>query len=384
MHGSPFEELLGDAALRRSPRALLAGICGTIVGTGPAVAVLRAGLTTEEKVELEQAGAASTECAGPADGDAELAVTFAADALPRLAGGSSGARAIAAAWAAASAPARRPRCLGIVNVTPDSFSDGGAFLDPERAVEHGLELVEAGAEALDVGGESTRPGARAVDAEAELERVLPVVRGLVRSAGVPVSIDTQKALVAERALDEGATMVNDIGAGRFDPDMLPLVERSGCTYVLMHMQGTPRTMQQAPKYRDVMQTIVAFLRERAAACRRAGVDPARLLVDPGIGFGKTLEHNLTILRELRGLRSLGLPLLVGVSRKSFLGAIEQRLGAQEETAKHAPERHGGTAAAVTACVLGGAEWVRVHDVATMAAAARTAFALASPVEEEPR
>jgi dihydropteroate synthase len=378
MERAGFEELLGDAALRRSPPARRRG--GRPGMDAPCVAVRRAGLAPQEQAELERAGARVALLPGPRDADLELAVACAVEALPLLSGGSAGARAIAAAWTAACAPPRPPRCLGIVNVTPDSFSDGGLYLDPGRAVEHGLALEEAGADALDVGGESTRPGASAVDPEVELERVLPVVRGLARAAGVPISIDTTKARVAERALDAGASIVNDVGAGRLDPDMLPLVRRSGCTYVLMHMLGTPRTMQQAPRYRDVMQTLVAFLRERAAACLRAGIDPTRLVVDPGIGFGKTLEHNLTILRELRQLRSLGLPVLVGVSRKSFLGALEQRLGAPEPVAPGAlaPERRGGTAAAVTLSVLGGADWLRVHDVATMAAAMRAAWVLRAP------
>ena len=216
--------------------------------------------------------------------------------------------------------------MGVVNVTPDSFSDGGLHLDPQRAIERGLELAREGADYIDVGGESTRPGAEAVDARVERERVEPVVRELARSTRVPISIDTAKASVAEAALEAGARIVNDVTAGLGDPDMLPLVGRAGCGYVLMHMQGTPRDMQQDPRYGDVVRDVVGFLRERVDACQRAGIDAGRLWIDPGIGFGKTLDHNLELIRRLGELKALGLPVLVGVSRKSFIGRVNARLG----------------------------------------------------------
>jgi len=264
--------------------------------------------------------------------------------------------------------------MGVLHVTPDSFSDGGLHLDHGRAIERGLELADQGADYIDVGGESTRPGAEPVDAGVELSRIEPVVRGLARQTRVPISIDTTKASVAEAALEAGATIVNDISAGLCDADMLPLVQRAGSGYVLMHMQGTPANMQTEPRYADVVGDVIAFLRGRVEACLSAGIEPARLWVDPGIGFGKTLHHNLTLMRRLRELKVLGLPILVGVSRKSFIAKINARLGAAESP-QASRQRLGGTAAAVSACVLAGADCLRVHDVAVMAEAARVAFAL---------
>ena len=278
---------------------------------------------------------------------------------------------------ALEALARPPRLMGVLNVTPDSFSDGGLHFDPQRAIERGLELAEQGADYIDVGGESTRPGARPVEARVERSRVEPVVRGLARQTRVPISIDTTKVCVAEAALAAGATIVNDVSAGLSDADMLPLVQRAGSGYVLMHMQGTPRDMQRDPQYADVVGEVIAFLRARVQACLSAGIESAQLWIDPGIGFGKTLDHNLALLRRLRELKVLGLPILVGVSRKSFIGKINARLGAAEgPAASH--QRLGGTAAAVSACVLAGVDCLRVHDVAVMAEAARVAFALSEP------
>ena len=271
------------------------------------------------------------------------------------------------------APRRKPRLMGVVNVTPDSFSDGGRWLDPGLAREHGLRLVAEGAALLDVGGESTRPGAAPVAVEEELRRVLPVVAALAREARVPISIDTTKAAVAAAALDAGATLVNDVSAGRFDPDLLPLAAARGATVVLMHMQGTPRDMQLAPRYGDVVAEVEAFLRERAGAAAAAGLPRERVWLDPGIGFGKTLEHNLALLRALPRLRALGHALLVGVSRKAFLATIRTRAGAPPEPAA---ERLGATAAAVAHCALNGADVLRVHDVAAMAQAVDVALALA--------
>ena len=262
--------------------------------------------------------------------------------------------------------------VGILNLTEDSFSDGGRFPDARAAIAHGLELVRQGADLLDVGGESTRPGSTPVSAAEELERVLPVIEGLRAACAVPLSIDTTKAAVAAAALDAGAAVVNDVSAGRFDPGMLPLVAERGCGYVAMHMRGRPRDMQRDPRYGDPVREVLAELRERVAACLDAGVALAGIHVDPGIGFGKRLEHNLALLRRLRELRSLGLPILIGVSRKSFLGELTGRSDPSDRLA--------ATTAAVACAVLQGAEVVRVHDVAAARDAARVAEALRGPLE----
>ncbi len=246
---------------------------------------------------------------------------------------------------------KRTLIMGIVNVTPDSFSDGGLYADPEKAIAHALELVEEGADIIDIGGESTRPGATPVPAEVELERVLPVIEGIREESRVPISIDTYKAIVAEAALEAGATMVNDISALRFDPRMSEVLRRYDVPVVLMHMQGEPRTMQQDPRYDDVIGEIMAFLRERLAVAREAGL--SKLILDPGIGFGKTVEHNLEILRRLGELKALGRPILIGPSRKSFIGQLS---GAPVE------ERLPGTIAAVVLGIARGADIVRVHNV----------------------
>jgi dihydropteroate synthase len=284
------------------------------------------------------------------------------------------ARLLRALLELAARPRARTLVMGIVNVTPDSFSDRGAHATTDRAIEHGLSLVAQGADLLDVGGESTRPGSEPVDADEELARVVPVIRGLRERCSLPLSVDTRKAAVARAALDAGATIVNDVSAGRDDPELLPSVAERGALCVLMHMQGSPRDMQRAPNYeRDVVCEVLAFLRERAAAAVAAGIDPSKLIVDPGIGFGKRLEHNLALLRRTPELRSLGLPVLVGPSRKSFLAEIDRHLGAEPSEARPGA-RVGGSAAAVALAVQGGAELVRVHDVRAMAEAARTAFA----------
>ncbi len=269
--------------------------------------------------------------------------------------------------------------MGIVNVTPDSFSDGGQYLDPELAIDHGMRLVRDGAQLLDVGGESTRPGAVPVSAAEELERVAPVVQGLAArrssaAASFELSIDTTKAEVAAAALDAGATLVNDVSAGRADEDLLPLVADRGARIVLMHMQGEPRSMQRAPHYADVVADVCAFLRERVAACLAAGIDAASIVVDPGIGFGKTLDHNLALLARLHELRSLGLPLLLGVSRKSFMAHLARRQGVADSL--ETSGRAGGSAAAVALGVAAGAKILRVHDVALMAETVRVAEAIA--------
>jgi len=246
----------------------------------------------------------------------------------------------------------RPRVMGIVNVTPDSFSDGGRFLDPERAIAHGRRLVAQGADILDIGGESTRPGARAVSAEDELGRVEPVVEGLAGTA--PVSIDTSKASVAAAALDRGAEIVNDVTALRADPDLAGLCAERGCTVVLMHMLGSPRTMQDDPRYEDVVDEVRRFLAGRVEAAVSAGVAEERIWVDPGIGFGKTVEHNLELLRRLGEIATLGRPVVIGSSRKRFLGEI---------TGREMGERLGGTIASNVLALAAGADVFRVHDVA---------------------
>jgi dihydropteroate synthase len=248
--------------------------------------------------------------------------------------------------------------MGVLNVTPDSFSDGGRFLDARSAVEHALAMARAGADIIDVGGESTRPNAAPVSAEEELRRVVPVIERLHRQRGAfVISVDTTKAIVAEGALAAGARIVNDISALRFDPRMAGLVRERGAGLVLMHMQGTPQTMQQHPHYVDVVGEVRDFLRERLDAATAAGIAAESIAIDPGIGFGKTVQHNLQLLARLEVLGGLGQPLLVGVSRKSFLGKV---LGKERPE-----ERIWGTAAAVAWSVAHGANIVRVHDVDEM-------------------
>lgn len=261
---------------------------------------------------------------------------------------------------------RRTALMGIVNVTPDSFSDGGRYFEPAQAISHGVKLVEEGADIIDVGGESTRPGARPVSGREEVERVIPVIRGLRRELSAPISVDTYKADVARAALDEGADMVNDISALRFDPAMAPLVAAEKVPVVLMHMQGTPRTMQRRPHYRDVVEEVKGFLRDQIRFAVQAGVDLERIIIDPGIGFGKELEHNLALLRALPALADLGRPVLVGPSRKTFIGKILD-VGPEE--------RLEGSLAAAVAAVLGGASVIRTHDVKEARRAIRVADAM---------
>ena len=267
----------------------------------------------------------------------------------------------------------RPSVMGVVNVTPDSFSDGGRYLDPGRAVQHGLALAAAGADVLDVGGESTRPGAQPVGADEELRRVVPVVRRLAAEAGVPVSVDTTKAPVAAAALDAGATIVNDVSAGRSDPAMLAVVAGAGARFVAMHMQGTPATMQREPTYGDVVAEVAEFLRARLAAAEEAGVDRERLIADPGIGFGKTAAHNFELLARLEELvAAVDVPVLVGTSRKAFLGAA---LASSEGDPLPVTDREEATLATVVWCFDKGASMVRVHDVRPAVTAARLFLAL---------
>jgi len=248
--------------------------------------------------------------------------------------------------------------MGVVNVTPDSFSDGGRCLEPEAAVAHGLALTAAGADLLDVGGESTRPGAEPVAADEERRRVVPVVERLAAEAGVPVSVDTTKRDVAAAALEAGATIVNDVSAGRFEPDILKIVATAGAGFVAMHMQGDPRTMQQDPRYDDVVRDVIAFLGERLDAARTAGIDEGALAVDPGIGFGKTVRHNLELLARLPEIVASAdrVPVLLGTSRKRFIGAV---LGDGRDLP--ADEREEGTLATVVWALDRGVRIVRVHE-----------------------
>ena len=250
----------------------------------------------------------------------------------------------------------RTHVMGILNVTPDSFSDGGRFFDAEGALKHGISMAEEGADIIDIGGESTRPGAEPVDVAREISRVVPVISALRERLDTPISIDTTKADVAVAALDAGADIVNDVSAGRFDPRMLPLVSDRGAPVVLMHMLGEPRTMQQDPRYEDVTEDVKSFLKKRAEAALAAGLVRDKIVIDPGFGFGKTREHNLELLRNLRLITELGYAVLAGTSRKSFIGAtLDLPVG----------ERLEGTAATVALAVSQGAAIVRVHDVGPM-------------------
>jgi dihydropteroate synthase len=261
----------------------------------------------------------------------------------------------------------RPLLMGIVNVTPDSFFDGGRFCDPQRAVAHALRLVEEGADLLDIGAESTRPGALPVDEQEERRRLVPVVAAVAKAVSVPISVDTSKAEVARAAIDAGAIMVNDVTALRGDSAMVEVVAQAGAGLVLMHMQGTPDTMQHAPRYDDVVGEVAQFLAERVRFAIDHGVAKDRIVVDPGIGFGKTLGHNLDLLANLRVFTELGYPLLVGPSRKGFIGQL---------TDQSVEERGWGTAGVVALAVEQGANILRVHDVGPMKDVAKVAVAIA--------
>jgi dihydropteroate synthase len=265
----------------------------------------------------------------------------------------------------------RTLVMGVLNVTPDSFSDGGRFFDPQLAVEHALEMERAGADLIDVGGESTRPGSTGTPAETEVARILPVLEGLRGVLKIPISIDTRKSEVAEAAIRAGAQIINDVSGLRSDPAIAKVAERQGVPLILMHMRGEPQTMQKGRFARDVMRDVTQGLRASIVKARRAGVRKSQIIIDPGIGFGKSFEQNYELLRRLRELAKLGCPLLVGTSRKGFLGATLAREG---ESAP-AEERLWATAATVTASILGGAHIVRVHDVAEMAQVARVADCL---------
>jgi dihydropteroate synthase len=251
----------------------------------------------------------------------------------------------------------RTLVMGILNVTPDSFSDGGRFISHHDAVEEGVHMVEAGADMLDVGGESTRPGSDTVSAQEELRRVIPVIRALAKRVDVPISVDTTKAAVAREAIASGAEIINDVSAMRFDKDMPKTAAETGAGLILMHMRGMPKTMQTGSlTYQSLIEDIIDFLRERLQAAQSSGLSSERTMIDPGIGFGKTVEDNMRLLKHLARFKILGRPILTGVSRKSFIGGV---IGGD------AQERVEGTAAAVAVSVISGSSVVRVHDVGIM-------------------
>ena len=268
----------------------------------------------------------------------------------------------------------RTLVMGVLNVTPDSFSDGGKFLAPEAAIEEALAIETAGADLLDIGGESTRPGSSEIHASEEIDRILPVFEGLKGRLKIPISVDTRRAAVAEIAVRAGAEIINDVCGLKSDPQLAEIAAKHGVAMILMHMRGEPRTMQTSPFARDVLRDVAVGLRRSVAIAHKAGLPRSRIVLDPGIGFGKNFAQNYELLEKLPRLARLGYPLLVGTSRKGFLGATLARAG------KPAPpeERIWGTAASVTASVLNGAHIVRVHDVPEMVQVARVADFLANP------
>jgi dihydropteroate synthase len=247
----------------------------------------------------------------------------------------------------------RTHLMGILNVTPDSFSDGGKFFKPEEAIRQGMRLAQEGADIIDVGGESTRPGSEPVSLEEELRRVIPVIRELAKGTDTPISIDTYKSRVAKEALDSGASMVNDISALRFDPEMKKTLAEYKVPVVLMHIKGTPKNMQDNPQYQNVLEEIKAYLEDSIRMAEEAGISENKIIVDPGIGFGKTVEDNLKILKNLKEFASMGKPILMGVSRKSFIGKTLDL---------PADQRLEGSLAALAVSIINGANILRVHDV----------------------
>ena len=263
-------------------------------------------------------------------------------------------------------PANRTLVMGVLNVTPDSFSDGGRFYTPDQAIPRAMLMVEEGADIIDIGGESSRPGGMPVSPQDEINRIVPVIEKVAKQTPIPISVDTYKAVVARAALDAGAQIINDITAMTSDPTMLPFAAKTGVPIILMHMLGTPLTMQTNPQYQNVISDIINYLNNAILNAKKAGVKEEQIVIDPGIGFGKTLSHNLTILHRLSEFLHLNRPILVGVSRKSFIGkildlSVEQRLE--------------GTAAAVAISVLKGAKIVRVHDVKEMVQVVKIADAI---------
>ncbi len=262
---------------------------------------------------------------------------------------------------------KRTYLMGVLNVTPDSFSDGGEFNTIESALSQAKQMVEDGADIIDIGGQSTRPGAVQISPEEELNRVIPVIKTLRQEVSVPISIDTTRASVAQAAVEVGADLVNDISGGTFDPQMLPVVAKLGVPIVLMHIRGIPQTMQQLTDYEDLVGEIYQFLEGQINGALRAGIERSHLIVDPGIGFAKTYEQNLVLLRRLSGFRALEVPILVGPSRKSFIGKILSQSDPKE--------RVWGTAAACCAAIAGSADILRVHDLAQMYDVCRVADAI---------
>lgn len=269
----------------------------------------------------------------------------------------------------------RPIVMGVVNVTPDSFFDGGRYAEPDAAIRHALRLAEEGADLLDIGAESTRPGAESIDEGEERRRLIPVVTAVAKAVRIPISVDTMKSTVARAALEAGAVIVNDVSALRADPAMAVLVATTGAGVVLMHMQGTPRTMQKAPTYEDVVGEVAEFFRERIRFCRERGIGQDQIVLDPGIGFGKLFIHNLTLLGQLETFVPFGRPILVGVSMKSFIGEVLSR---------PVEERSWGTAAAIALAVSQGARILRVHDVAAMKEVVTMAAAITRYIGASPR
>ena len=259
--------------------------------------------------------------------------------------------------------------MGVLNITPDSFSDGGRFLDSEAAVAHGLQLEKDGADILDIGGESTRPGAAPIKPEEELRRILQVIQILQGKLTIPMSVDTRRAAVAKLALEAGAEIVNDVSGLRTDPHLAEVARRARAPLILMHMWGTPQTMQRGPFSRNIIRDVKAELRVSISRAKRAGFPKTQILLDPGIGFGKTFEQNFELLAQLPEFARLGCPIVVGTSRKAFLG---KALAESDSESVPSEERLLGTAATVTASILGGAHIVRVHDVAEMVRVARVA------------
>jgi dihydropteroate synthase len=270
-------------------------------------------------------------------------------------------------WAGYSLPlGKRTSIMGIVNVTPDSFSDGGRFLQRDKAVEQGIALAKEGADIIDVGGESTRPYSKGVSLDEEIERVIPVIEGLKRELKIPISVDTCKAPVARAAIAAGASMINDISAMRFDPDMASVAAVAGVPVILMHMKGTPGNMQDNPSYHDLIPEIMAFLKDASDRAVAAGIKREMIIIDPGIGFGKTKAHNLSIIKELDRLSVLDMPVLLATSRKGFIGLILD---------KEPDKRDLGTMAAISAGIMNGAHMVRVHNVRMAVETARVLDAI---------
>ena len=266
----------------------------------------------------------------------------------------------------------KTRTVGILNVTPDSFSDGGEFFSPSKAIERALEMEAAGADLIDIGGESTRPGAEPVSETEELERVLPVIRGLRKQSQIPLSVDTTKPVVARQALEAGAEIVNDVDGLNLHPEIAALVREFRAGLILMHRRGTPKTMQQLTQYEDVVEEVFEELDRSLEKVREAGIDWEQIVLDPGIGFAKTAEQNLELIARLRRFHAWGRPILVGPSRKSFIGNL---------TGKNPSERDWGTAAAVALCVANGAHLVRVHQVEAMRDVVRVAERIINPKSE---